>query len=87
MNIYSNVKLNPRPATLLDKCITQLGGGTSDMSTINLHQHHQPKPAPEDLIQCTACQRLFETDDDFNFHKETQLGHEDCSILKSMLAS
>ena len=35
--------------------------------------------------KCDVCQKVFETQDDVKWHRETQYGREDCKILKSML--
>ena len=74
----SNVKQNTRPVPSPDGHIPQLDGVTERM----FHLHPQPAP---DLIQCKTCQRKFETMDDFRWHKETQIGQDDCRILRSML--
>jgi hypothetical protein len=85
-SIHSNIKQYDRKTPVLDRWIPQLDGGTSDMSINNLNQHHQPQPVPYPL-RCSSCLKIFESEDDFKWHKQTQIGREDCSILKSMLAS
>ena len=38
-----------------------------------------------DVIKCTTCMKVLETEDDIKWHYKTKIGREDCSILKSML--
>ena len=38
-----------------------------------------------EVLQCKVCKKMLETADDVKWHYETQIGREDCSILKSML--
>ena len=38
-----------------------------------------------DVIKCTTCMKVLETEDDIKWHFETKIGREDYSILKSML--
>ena len=81
--VHSNVQLR-RSDSVFGGYIPQLDGEASNLSVNNLHQLSPKKSAP-DPLQCKMCQRLFETKDDFTYHNETQLGREDCLILKSML--
>ena len=61
----------------------EVGEGSWWTSPMFLHQPHCNTPE----IQCTFCKKTFETGEDFKWHKETQYGREDCSILRSMLNS
>ena len=38
-----------------------------------------------DDFQCPKCKKVLETNDDMKWHYETQIGRQDCSILRSML--
>ena len=81
MNIPSNFNIYSRADP---EHIPQLDGSTADLSTIDWPQHYQPRPT-SDLLQCSLCLKIFETNDDQAFHNQTKLCREDCAILKSML--
>jgi hypothetical protein len=81
MNIPSNFNIYSRPDP---EHIPQLDGSNVDLSTINWPQHDQSRPT-SDLLQCSLCLKIFETNEDQAFHNHTKLGREDCAILKSML--
>ena len=38
-----------------------------------------------DVFRCPNCRKQLETTDDKKWHYETQIGRQDCSILRSML--
>ena len=67
---------NTRPIPVLHKGIPQLDGGTMDYLD-------PPRTSPD--LQCNLCKKPFENTEDFNWHNETKIGREDCSILRSML--
>ena len=67
---------NTRPIPVLPKGIPQLDGGTMDYLD-------PPRTSPD--LQCKLCKKTFENTEDFNWHNETKIGCEDCSILRIML--
>ena len=61
-------------------------------TTSNIHT--QPRPifsripqldGETEESQCGTCKKIFEDADDIRWHFETQIGCQDCSILRSML--
>ena len=61
-------------------------------TTSNIHT--QPRPifsripqldGETEESQCGTCKKIFEDADDIRWHFETQIGRQDCSILRSML--
>ena len=39
----------------------------------------------QDFPDCKYCQKCFEDKGDYKWHYETEIGQEDCWILRSML--
>ena len=74
-NIPSSTTMN----TITSYNIPQLDGAAATDAEPN---HEQPQT---EHLQCNACERNFETDADFRWHKESTIGKEDCHILRSML--
>ena len=68
-----------RPAPILDSRIPQLDGMAWDHDL-----QHQPSM---DCLRCPSCQKSLETEDDWKWHFKTEIGRQDCSILRSMLPS
>ena len=59
--------------------IPQLDGGGSDLRV---------QPPPQNVpypSQCSTCKKNIEDQHDFNWHFGTEIGREDCRLLKSML--
>ena len=51
------------------------------------HHGQEPPPAPSLPRLCPTCKYNLETEFDVTWHYETEIGRQDCSILKSMLSS
>ena len=75
--VPKHVPVYERPASILDSRIPQLDG-------LAWNHDHQPQPSM-DCLQCSSCQKTLETEDDWKWHYETEIGQQNCSILRSML--